>query len=281
MIILEKFLFRSMLAGAVVLLTCGGAPTLAQTQQADIGALVDKVLASDHRSERNRARDVYRHPRETLVFFGLRPDMHVAEVWPGGGWYAEVLAPLLREKGRYYAAHYHINDNTHRFYRNSQREFVEKLAQRPDVYDKVVVTGLLPPHLDMAPKGTLDLVLTFRNVHNWTQEGFDAPMFRAFFDALKPGGVLGVVEHRARDGTTLADMKRSGYMTEAYVITLAQTAGFRLEAKSEVNANPRDTKDHPRGVWTLPPTLRLGDTDRAKYLEIGESDRMTLKFVKP
>jgi predicted methyltransferase len=276
MSVMEKSVFG---CAVVVLLACGSVQVRAQ--QPDVGALVDKALAGDHRSERNRARDVHRHPRETLVFFGLRPDMHVAEVWPGGGWYTEVLAPVLRDAGRYYAAHYHINDNTHRYYRSSQREFVEKLAKRPDVYDKVVVTGLLPPHLDMAPKGMLDLVLTFRNVHNWTQEGFDAQMFRAFFDALKPGGVLGVVEHRAQDGTTLADMKRSGYMTEAYVIKLAQAAGFRLEAKSEVNANPRDTKDHPRGVWTLPPSLRLGDTDRAKYLAIGESDRMTLKFVKP
>jgi predicted methyltransferase len=124
-------------------------------------------------------------------------------------------------------------------------------------------------------------VLTFRNVHNWTQEGFDTQMFKAFFDALKPGGVLGVVEHRAPEGTSLTDMKRSGYMTEAYVIGLAQAAGFRLAEKSEVNANPKDTKNHPRGVWTLPPSLRLGETDRAKYLEIGESDRMTLRFAKP
>lgn len=275
----KKPCLKFVLAGMVAFLACGSVQPRAQ--QHNGGALIDKALGGDHRSERNRARDVYRHPRETLLFFGLRPDMHVAEIWPGGGWYTEVLAPVLREKGRYYAAHYHIDDNTSRYYRNSQREFVEKLAQSPDVYDKVVVTGLLPPHFDLAPQGALDLVLTFRNVHNWTQEGFDAQMFRAFFDALKPGGVLGVVEHRAREGTTLADMKRSGYMTEAYVIKLAETAGFRLAAKSEVNANPKDTKDHPRGVWTLPPSLRLGDTERAKYLEIGESDRMTLKFVKP
>lgn len=275
----EKPCLKFVLAGMVAFLACGSAQP--QAQQHNGGALIDKALGGDHRSERNRARDVYRHPRETLLFFGLKPDMHVAEIWPGGGWYTEVLALVLREKGRYYAAHYHIDDNTSRYYRNSQREFVEKLAKSPDVYDKVVVTGLLPPHFDLAPKGALDLVLTFRNVHNWTQEGFDAQMFRAFFDALKPGGVLGVVEHRAREGTTLADMKRSGYMTEAYVIKLAETAGFRLAAKSEVNANPKDTKDHPRGVWTLPPSLRLGDAERAKYLEIGESDRMTLKFVKP
>lgn len=260
-------------------LACAGLPIRAQ--QADAGTLIDKALAGDHRSQRNRDRDVFRHPRDTLLFFGFKPEMHVAEVWPGGGWYSEILAPALREHGRYYAAHYHVDENTSRYYRNSQRVFVEKLAQRPDLYDKVVVTGLLPPHLEMAPKGSLDLVLTFRNVHNWTQGGFDAQMFRAFFDALKPGGVLGVVEHRAPEGMSLAEMKRSGYMTEAYVIGLAQKAGFKLTARSEVNANPKDTKDHPRGVWTLPPSLRLGETDRAKYLEIGESDRMTLRFAKP
>lgn len=270
---------RFITAVLAAVLACAGLQTRAQ--QADAGALIGKALGGDHRSQRNRARDVYRHPRETLLFFGFRPEMHVAEVWPGAGWYTEILAPVLREHGRYYAAHYHIDENTHRYYRNSQRVFVEKLAQRPELYDKVMVTGLLPPHLDMAPKGSLDLVLTFRNVHNWTQEGFDAQMFKAFFDALKPGGVLGVVEHRAPEGMSLADMKRSGYMTETYVIGLAQTAGFKLTAKSEVNANPKDTKDHPRGVWTLPPSLRLGETDRAKYLEIGESDRMTLRFAKP
>lgn len=272
-------MLRSALAAAA--LACCLLPAADAGAQQDAGALIDKALAGDHRSERNRARDVYRNPRATLLYFGLRPDMHVAEVWPGAGWYTEVLAPVLRERGRYYAAHYHVDDGTHRFYRNSRAEFEKKLAQRPDVYDRVVVTGLLPPHLDLAPPASLDLVLTFRNVHNWTQEGYDAAMFQAFFAALKPGGVLGVVEHRAKEGTALADMKRSGYMTESYVIALAEKAGFRLAGRSEINANPRDTRDHPRGVWTLPPTLRLGEVDRDLYLAIGESDRMTLKFVKP
>jgi len=245
---------------------------------------IERVLAGDHRSDRNRARDVYRHPKETLRFFGLRPDMHVVEVWPGGGWYTEVLAPLLREHGTYYAAHYHIDEDTHSFYRKAQRNFLDKLAKRPDLYDRVVVTGLLPPHVNMAPKDSVDLVLTFRNVHNWIEPGYEQAMFDAFFAALKPGGVLGVVEHRAKDGISKRDMIRSGYVSEAYVIDLAHKAGFKLAARSEVNANPKDTKDHPRGVWTLPPTLRsgwLGGDDRERYLAIGESDRMTLKFTKP
>ena len=242
---------------------------------------VDRVLAGDHRSPGNRARDAHRHPKETLQFFGLRPDMHVVEVWPGGGWYTEVLAPLLRERGKLYAAHYHVDDSTHRFYRNAQRQFVDRLAKRPDLYDRVVVTGLLPPHVDLAPPASVDMVLTFRNVHNWSEQGYDQEMFNAFFAALKPGGILGVVEHRANEGASRRDMVRTGYMTESYVIELARKAGFTLAARSEVNANPKDTKDHPRGVWTLPPTLRLGDQDREKYLAIGESDRMTLKFTKP
>jgi len=145
-----------------------------------------------------------------------------------------------------------------------------------------VVTALdAPRHVDIAPRGSADLVLTFRNVHNWSAAKTDEAMFRAFFDALKPGGVLGVVEHRANEGTSLDQMIKSGYMTEAYVIALAEKAGFKFAARSEINANPKDTKDHPRGVWTLPPTFRLGDQDRQKYAAIGESDRMTLKFVKP
>jgi predicted methyltransferase len=140
---------------------------------------------------------------------------------------------------------------------------------------------LAPGFVDAAPKGSADLVLTFRNVHNWAKAGNADAMFAVFFDLLKPGGVLGVVEHRAAPGTSFEDQIKSGYMTESYVIEVAQKAGFRLAARSEVNANPRDTKDHPEGVWTLPPVLRLGDKDRARYLAIGESDRMTLKFVKP
>jgi predicted methyltransferase len=156
------------------------------------------------------------------------------------------------------------------------------LASRPQIYDKVTVTALnAPQQTEIGPRGGADLVLTFRNVHNWTAAGNDGAMFKAFFDALRPGGVLGVVEHRANAGATLEQMIKTGYMTEDYVIGLAGKAGFRLFARSEINANPKDTKDHPRGVWTLPPTFRLDDQDRDKYLAIGESDRMTLKFVKP
>lgn len=156
------------------------------------------------------------------------------------------------------------------------------LASRPDLYGKVVKTVLLAPdYLDIAPRGSADMVLTFRNAHNWAKAGNAEAMFEAFYAALKPGGVLGVVDHRAKPGTPFQRQIDTGYLTEEYVIGLAQKAGFRLAAKSQINANPRDDTDHPRGVWTLPPTLALGDKDRDKYLAIGESDRMTLKFVKP
>ena len=248
----------------------------------DAGPAIDAAIAGSHRPDANRARDVYRHPKETLQFFGLRPDASVVEVWPGGGWYTQILAPLLRERGKYYAAHFHVDDKSPRYMGPAREAFVKSLAARPDLYDRVVVTALdAPRHVDIAPRGSADLVLTFRNVHNWSAAKTDEAMFRAFFDALKPGGVLGVVEHRANEGTSLDQMIKSGYMTEAYVIALAEKAGFKFAARSEINANPKDTKDHPRGVWTLPPTFRLGDQDRQKYAAIGESDRMTLKFVKP
>lgn len=250
---------------------------------ADAAAQLDRVIAGKHRTPAFVARDPYRHPKETLLFFGLRPDSHVAEIWPGAGWYAEILAPYLRDRGRYYAAHFHIDEKTSQAYRSSRSGFQEKLARDPSLYDRVVVTSVrAPEQTALAPPASLDLVLTFRNVHNWAVEsGNDQEMFNALFQALRSGGVLGVVEHRARAGTSLEEMKRSGYMTEAYVIALAEKAGFKLGARSEVNANPRDTKDYAAGVWALPPTYRNGDVDRQKYADIGESDRMTLKFVKP
>jgi SAM-dependent methyltransferase len=252
------------------------APTEAETSLA-------KVIAGAHRTQAFAVRDPYRHPKETLLFFGIRPDSHVAEIWPGAGWYAEILAPYLRDNGRYYAAHFPIDDKTSDAYRKSRLGFQEKLAKDPALYGKVVVTSVrAPEHTALAPPASLDLVLTFRNVHNWVVEsGNDQEMFKAFYDALKPGGVLGVVEHRARPAATLDDMKRSGYMTEAYVIALAEKTGFKLGGRSEVNANPKDTKDYAEGVWALPPTYRNGNVDRQKYADSGESDRMTLKFIKP
>jgi predicted methyltransferase len=241
------------------------------------------AVASPARTPKFVARDVYRHPQQTLRFFGLRPDQTVVEIWPGGGWYMEILAPYLREHGKYYAAIAAPDvAGASKEAKDDAAALRKRIADDPAHFGKVIVTQLHPPQLtEIAPAGSADLVLTFRNVHNWIEAGTDQAMFDAFFKALKPGGVLGVVEHRAKPGTSLAETRKSGYVDEAYVRKLATTAGFRLDAQSPVNNNPQDTKDYPRGVWTLPPTLALGDQDRDKYLAIGESDRMTLRFVKP
>ncbi len=242
------------------------------------------VISGDHRTPAFAARDVYRNPYETLRFFGLRPQLTVVEVWPGGGWYTELLAPYLRERGKLYAAHFPAT-MPQPFYRDLRQRFVAKLAATPAQYDRVAVTEFLPPeHGEIAPAASVDLVLTFRNAHNWVMGGGEAQAllaFQAFFRALRPGGVLGVVDHRLPPDRPLEAQEKSGYLREDFVMTLAERAGFRFVASSEVNANPRDSASHPHGVWSLPPTLRGGDADRAHYLAIGESDRMTLKFIKP
>ena len=248
----------------------------------DTKQLIQQSLANEHRSEIHRARDIYRHPAETLGFFGLKSDMTVVEIWPGGAaWYTEILAPLLKQKGKFYGAHFDPNAQIP-YFRKSYRKFAEKIAANSDIYGDIRVTVLQPPSLiDIAPAGSADMVLTFRNVHNWMRNKQAFIVFKAMFDALKPGGILGVVEHRAPTTRTQDPEAKSGYVREDYIIDLARQAGFMLLAKSEVNANPKDTADHPKGVWTLPPSLRLKDQDRGKYLAIGESDRMTLKFGKP
>jgi predicted methyltransferase len=241
------------------------------------------AIASPARTPKYVARDAYRHPLQTLQFFGLRPDQTVVEIWPGRGWYMEILAPYLRDHGKYYAA-IEAPDvaGAPKEAKDNAAFLHQRIADDPAHFAKVSVTELQPPQLTaICPPGTADLVLTFRNVHNWIEAGNEQAQFDAFFKALKPGGVLGVVEHRARPGSSLEEMRKSGYVDEAYVKKLATTAGFRFDAESPVNNNPKDTKDYPQGVWTLPPTLALGDKDRDKYVAIGESDRMTLRFVKP
>lgn len=241
------------------------------------------VIDGEHRSAPNKQRDQYRHPRETLEFFGIRPDMTVVEIWPSGGWYLEILGPYLKGTGTYYAAGYSLEaKRTPDWRKQAQRELNAVIEANPDLYGEVVVTGLsVPQDTDIAPPGTADMVLTFRNVHNWMNGDYAAEMFEVFYEALKPGGILGVVEHRAPEEADIAWMKRSGYVSENHVIELATKAGFELVDRSEINANPKDTKNHPFGVWTLPPALRMGERDIWTWLEIGESDRMTLKFLKP
>ena len=251
--------------------------------QTSIEALLDSAIAGTHRSSANKARDVHRHPKETLLAMGLRPGMTVVEIWPDAGWFTEIVAPALRDNGRYVAAHYPLEHaSTNRSQRESRVAFEAMLKGTPAAYGKAEISDLATPdRLAVAPPGTADLVLSFRSVHVWAYRGTDDIMFKAAFDALKPGGFLGVEDHRAIEGTSKQKQVNSGYMTESYVIAAAEKAGFKLDAKSEVNANPRDTKDYGKGVWALPPSLSYGEQDRAKYLAIGESDRMTLRFIKP
>ncbi|MGR8920582.1 MAG: class I SAM-dependent methyltransferase [Gammaproteobacteria bacterium] len=245
-------------------------------------AALEAAATGAHRKPEHVARNAWRHPVETLSFFGIRPDMTVVEIWPGGtGWYTEVLAPYLRDGGKLIAANYDGRGGSE-YRQRADREFRAKLAARPDVYDQVEIQVLEPPAApDAAPAGSADMVVTFRNLHNWVRDGYAEAMFAAMYRALKPGGTLGLVAHRGTDDMVGAEAAKTGYLAESEALRLAAAAGFEFVAKSEVNANPQDTRDHPRGVWTLPPNFRLGDTDRDKYAAIGESDRMTMKFVKP
>jgi predicted methyltransferase len=235
--------------------------------------------AAPHRSPGNVVRDPYRHPVQTLAFFGVRPDSTVVEILPGsGGYYMEILAPYLKERGRYIAAN--RDESATPFYLADHQKLLARLKAEPALYEKVVVTPFNADRHEIAAPGSVDLVLTFRNLHNWVERGEIEGSLRAFHRALKPGGVLGVVDHRGRTDQSQAAQMKSGYVRQDFAIALIEKAGFKLAGASEINANPRDTKDHPEGVWTLPPTYRLKDIDRAKYAAIGESDRFTLKFVK-
>jgi len=244
---------------------------------------LDAAIANPLRSDRARARDVYRHPKETLAFFEVGPTQTVLEIAPGGGWYTDILAPYLHDSGHLYEAQYvstsaQLDAEEHA----GDVAYLSKLAQTPAVYGNVIVGTLHAGEFaGFDAHGQFDRVLTFRNIHNWIKDGQLDANLRAFYAALKPGGELGVEEHRARADTTLQQMIDSGYVTEAFVIEHAKAAGFVLVARSEINANARDTKDYPHGVWSLPPSYADGDTDRARYAAIGESDRMTLRFIKP
>ncbi|MGB0220186.1 MAG: class I SAM-dependent methyltransferase [Sinimarinibacterium flocculans] len=273
--------------GAVALLALGlGATPAHAAFDAATAKAVDAALAGDHRSVENKARDVYRKPREVLEFVGLRRDMTVVEMSPGAGWYTEILGPVLADQGRLYAAQFALND-VPTYQRRLLGSFLTKLAATPDLYKSTVITHFAPPYaLEVAPRGSADLVLTFRNLHNWAAENeagvsWSNVAFKAMHDALKPGGTLGIVDHRWPDPKTENPADRNGYISEERTIRLAEAAGFRFAARSELLRNPKDTHDHPRGVWTLPPSLALGEQDRDRYLAIGESDRYLLTFTKP
>ncbi|MCC5860457.1 MAG: class I SAM-dependent methyltransferase [Gammaproteobacteria bacterium] len=247
-----------------------------------VEARLAAILAGAHRSEAHRARDRYRNPAATLSFFGLQPDMTVVEIWPGAqGWYTEIIAPFVNEAGQYYAAHFDP-DSEREFAQRALAAFRDKLAADPELYGNARMTALgCPDTLEIAPAGSADLVVAFRSLHNWMGAECTDAALGAIYTALRPGGVLGLVGHRGRADEPQDPRAPRGYVRQDYAIELVEAAGFELVASSEINANPRDTADHPRGVWTLPPMLALGDEDRERYLEIGESDRFTLKFRRP
>jgi predicted methyltransferase len=270
---------------AALLAACASTSRVSESPKAPprdavTAAAIERALAGGHRSGENRARDVHRHPLDTLLFFGIKPDMTVVEVWPGAdGWYTEILAPLLSARGKLYAAMMPPTPDND-FVAASLKTFTDKLAARPDVYGKVEVSALGPGKYAIAPPGSADMVVTFRNIHNWMSLDIAPQAFAEMFRALKPGGILGVVEHRADPAMPTDPRATNGYVNEEYAIAMITAAGFELVARSEINANPRDTKDYEQGVWVLPPNYRLGNRDRAKYEAIGESDRFTLKFRK-
>ncbi len=265
--------------GTMALLTVaalGSIPAApAQAAQPDLAALV----AGPQRSTANVARDRYRHPLEDLRFLGVKPTDTVVEILPGGvGYWTEILAPFLKAGGRYVAAVSAAGTD------EAKREasgMAARIAADPADFAGIETSRFDPGRADVAPPGSADAVLTFRNIHNWMADGTADAAFASFYRALKPGGVLGVEEHRGRPDQPQDPLAKSGYVRQDYAVALAEKAGFTLAATSELNANPLDTKDYPAGVWTLPPTYRLKDQDRAKYAAIGESDRFLLKFVKP
>lgn len=264
-----------LLAAALATLACAGT-----AKQAETSSAVATAMVGSHRSAENIARNPARHPVATLAFFGLEEDMTVLEANPGGLWYTEILAPVLRDEGRYIAATYDVSlPGAVEYQTLSYENMRKRFANEADVFGTPTIAKLSPPDsIDLGPDGSADMVLTFRNTHGWLRDGSAEAVYGAFFDVLKPGGVLGVVQHRAGPKTPEGF---SGYVSQDQLIEIATAAGFVLEARSEINANPRDTADHPGGVWSLPPSFRLGDQDREKYAAIGESDRMTLRFRKP
>jgi len=279
---MNRLALIALLTAALVATGCNHLGTDGQTgTDAETQAAITKASVGSHRSEKNIARNAYRHPVETLSFFGLRSDMVVIEALPGGLWYTEILAPVLRDNGQYIAANYDVSLPDPSEYRlRGHNYMVDRFANEADVFGPASIVSLTAPDsIDLGEPGSADMVLTFRSNHGWIRDGGIESVYAAFFEVLKPGGVLGVVQHRAGEETDTSIF--SGYVPEEQVIELATAAGFVLEARSEINANPKDMANYEGGVWTLPPTLSLEDVNREKYLAIGESDRMTLRFRKP
>jgi predicted methyltransferase len=264
---------RAMLLSALAFIVPLAAAAVPSTDPA-----LQDALHNPLRSAGFTARDAARHPAEELAFFGLRPDATVVEIWPGGGYWTEILAPYLHGHGTLYVA---VPGGTDPATMKEAAAFRARLAASPALFRNVKVTELGGGNYAIVPPGSADFVLTFRNIHNWMYEGDADKMFAAFYAALKPGGILGVEEHRGRTDKPQDPKANDGYVRQDYAVNLAKQAGFELVGSSEINANPKDTKDWPQGVWTLPPTFAMGAKDRDKYAAIGEADNFVLKFRKP
>jgi predicted methyltransferase len=253
-------------------------PAAAAPLSAAPDAALIAAVADPGRTAKFVARDKARHPAEELAVFGITPKMTVVELWPGGGYWTEILGPYLKKSGTYYAA---VNAPGDAEEDAGTQKWRERMAAEQPRLGTIHETMLGKDHYDIAPAGSADLVLTFRNLHNWMDGGYAEDVLKAAFNALKPGGILGIEEHRGRNDKPQDPQAKDGYVREDYTIALAKKAGFKLVGSSEINANPKDTKDWVDGVWTLPPTLSQKDKDRDRYLAIGEADNFVLKFQKP
>jgi predicted methyltransferase len=269
---MQNHKIQSWVLGAACALI-GGASLAAAADDALKGA-----VSNPARSPAAVARDSARHPYEELTFFGIKPDMTVVELWPGGGYWTDILGPYLSAHGHYYVS---VNAPGDAEEDAGVAKFRKHLSAEKARLGTVTETTLGPKNFDIAPAGSADLVLTFRNLHNWMDDGYADKALAASFKALKPGGILGIEEHRGRSDKPQDPKAENGYVRQDYTIELAKKAGFEFVGASEINANPKDTKEWPKGVWTLPPTLAEGDKDRAKYVAIGEADNYVLKFRKP
>ncbi|MGP8112875.1 MAG: class I SAM-dependent methyltransferase [Steroidobacteraceae bacterium] len=267
--------FMSALAATFLALAdCATAPTA----PAHVDPALSAAVASPVRLPAAIARDPVRHPVEELTFFGLAPTQTVVELWPGGGYWTDILGPYLALHGHFYVALPAPGDTDEDA---SVVRWRARFTAQPDHYGPIIQTTLGPGQFDIAPPGSADLVLTFRNLHNWMDGGYASQALAACFRALKPGGIFGIEEHRGRTDRPQDPEAKNGYVRQDYTITLAQQAGFELIGSSEILANPRDTKDWVDGVWTLPPTLSQGNKDRERYIAVGEADNFLLKFRKP
>lgn len=278
-------MMKLILSCLVILLTaCAANDESAGSQQTSyMEPAISAASTGEHRSAKNIARNQYRHPVDTLKFFGMTQDMTVLEIHPGSLWYTEILAPVLKENGQLIVAGHDVSIENQPGYRyRQQASMEERLSKEAAIFGDVKIAAFTPPQgIALGDPASVDMVVTFRNFHGWIRDGVASTNMQAFYQVLKPGGVLGIVQHRTDKPELLASGKINGYVSETQMIELAEAAGFALEARSEINANPKDNHQHPEGVWTLPPSLRLGEQNRQFYTEIGESDRMTLRFRKP